>query len=157
MFAAYFTRQVAADQAAGTAQWGNAVSLAGLVVAIAGPVLGAAADQGGQRKPWIAGFTGVCVAATGLLWLVEPSPGFVPLALALLVIGIVGTELAGVFYNAMLPELVPPERVGRWSGWAWGFGYLGGLVCLTVALFALVKGGGSLGLDPGAAEPVRAT
>ncbi|MGK4422362.1 hypothetical protein ACSLVQ_29350, partial [Klebsiella pneumoniae] len=36
--------------------------------------------------------------------------------------------------NAMLPTLVPRERLGRLSGFAWGLGYLGGLLPLFAIL-----------------------
>src|SRR4030095_3091654 len=39
----------------------------------------------------------------------------------------VGFELGTAFYNAILPDLVPQDRVGRVSGWGWGVGYAGGL------------------------------
>ena len=45
-----------------------------------------------------------------------------------------GFEMALVFYNAMLPELAGPERVGRVSGWGWSLGYCGGLLSLGVSL-----------------------
>src|SRR5688500_9183223 len=57
VFAAYFTRQVASDEAVGSMLWGTMLGVAGILVAVGGPVLGAMADQGGRRKPWIAVFT----------------------------------------------------------------------------------------------------
>jgi UMF1 family MFS transporter len=73
-------------------------------------------------------------------------------------VGTVALELAFVFYNAQLADLAAPERIGRWSGWAWGLGYLGGLGCLLVALLGFVQATPPpFGLDPAAAEPVRAT
>lgn len=158
VFAAYFTRQVAADEAVGTAQWGNTIGLAGLVVALGGPVLGAIADQTGRRKPWIVVFTLLCVGATGLLWFVTPEHSSVPLALLLVALGTIGSEFANIFYNAMLPGLTRPQTLGRWSGWGWGLGYVGGLLCLTISLFVFIRSGQTLfGLDPASAEPVRAT
>jgi len=44
-----------------------------------------------------------------------------------------------IFYNAMLPDLAGPRRIGRISGWGWGLGYAGGMVCLVIALFGFVK------------------
>src|ERR687891_256582 len=44
VFAAYFTRAVAVSETAGTTQWAVAITVAGLVVAVAGPVLGAVAE-----------------------------------------------------------------------------------------------------------------
>ncbi len=66
--------------------------------------------------------------------------------------------MAGIFYNAMLPSLASPAILGRISGWGWGLGYAGGLVCLVVALVVLIQPQPPLfGLDAAAAEPVRAT
>ncbi|MBF0375161.1 MAG: MFS transporter [Alphaproteobacteria bacterium] len=158
VFAAYFTQAVAPSPETGTALWGEAMALAGLIIALASPALGAIADQGGRRKPWLAAFTGLCVVATASLWWVAPQPGAVPLALLALVLGTVGVELASVFYNAMLPDLVTKGRYGRLSGWGWGIGYAGGLACLVVALFGLVQAEPPpFGLQKADAEHVRAT
>jgi UMF1 family MFS transporter len=150
VFAAYFTQQVAADPARGEQLWGYAVAAAGLLVAVGGPVLGAIADHTGRRKPWIALFTLLVVVSAALLWFVEPTPSHTTRAIWLVGLGIVGTEFAELFYNAMLPSLAPVERIGRWSGWAWGLGYLGGLLCLIVALVAFIlpaSGEGAAGGD----------
>jgi UMF1 family MFS transporter len=74
VFAAYFTRQVAENLTIGTALWGNTIAAAGLIVAVAGPVMGAIADQSGRRKPRLLSFTLLAIAATALLWLVRPEP-----------------------------------------------------------------------------------
>jgi UMF1 family MFS transporter len=158
VFPAYFTRQIAASEAAGTSQWGLMLGLAGLVVAIGGPILGAAADQSGRRKPWLLAFTLLCAVATGLLWFVTPGPGQALPALLLVALGILGAEFAVIFYNALLPDLAGAARVGRWSGWGWALGYGGGLLCLLLTLFVLVRPDPPLlPLDPTTAEPVRAS
>lgn len=157
VFATYFARQVAVDEATGTSQWGYAIAAAGLAVALGGPVLGAIADQGRRRKPWIAVFTLLSVSATAGLWLVRPDSAAVPLALTLVILATIGSEFATVFYNAMLTSLAPPGRVGRWSGFGWGLGYVGGLLCLALALFAFVGDTAWLTLDRDEAQHVRAT
>ena len=158
VFAAYFTKGVAADTVTGTAQWGWAMSLSALSVAALGPVLGAVADFGGRRKPWLAVLTALCVGATALLWYTEPDPSWALWALILVALANFAFEMGMVFYNAMLPDLAPPSRLGRWSGWGWGTGYAGGLACLVLALIALVQAETPLfGLDKDAAEHVRAT
>lgn len=141
VFAVYFTGQVAVDTVTGTAQWSQAIAVAGLAVALLSPVLGAVADRSGRRKPWLALFTVLTVVPTALLATVRPDPAYVPLALVLVAVASVAYELAGVFYNAMLPGLAPPDRIGRVSGWGWGVGYFGGLACLVVALFLFIKTG----------------
>ncbi len=158
IFAAYFTKAVAADEITGTSQWGYTISIAALVVAVIGPVLGAIADKGGRRKPWIAVFTLLCVVASALLWLTRPDPADVPWALVFVGLATIGFEMCMVFYNAMLPDLAPKRMIGRISGWGWGLGYGGGLVCLVVALFAFVQAEAPVfGLDKEALEHVRIT
>lgn len=158
VFAAYFTRTVAEDERIGTALWGNTLGIAGIVVAIAGPILGAVADQGGRRKPWIISFTFLCVSATALLWFVRPAPDYLWLALVLIGVGTLGEEIATIFYNAMLPQLVRQSHIGRWSGWGWSAGYVGGLLCLVVALLAFVEASNPwFTLERESAQHVRAT
>jgi MFS transporter, UMF1 family len=158
VFATYFSQGIAVDPATGTAQWGWAMTVGGIAIAIASPVLGAIADAGGRRKPWLGFFTAISVAGCLALWYARPDPSFV--LFALVVVGITNLcfEIAGVFYNAMLPEIVSREYLGRLSGWAWGLGYAGGLACLVFSLFALIQTETPLfGLDKQSAEHVRAT
>lgn len=139
VFAAYFAQGVAENPVIATGQWGLAITLSGLAIALLSPVFGAIADQNGRRKPWIAVFSLLCIAATALLWFVKPDPSSVVFALVCLAIGNFAFEFAFVFYNAMLNDLVPPDRLGRLSGWGWGAGYAGGLVCLVIVLLGFVS------------------
>ena len=158
IFAAYYTRALAPSEEVGTSEWGWAMSISGLAIAVLAPVLGALADQGGRRKPYLFLLSVICVACGFLLWTIEPER---ELALrALIVVGIanVAFEIGQVFYNAMLPDVAPRGKLGRLSGWAWAAGYAGGLACLVISLFLLVQPNPSpLGLDRDAGEHVRAT
>lgn len=49
-------------------------------------------------------------------------------------IATVGVEFATVFNNAMMPSLVPPEKIGRLSGTGWATGYIGGILSLILVL-----------------------
>lgn len=158
VFATYFTQAVAADAISGTAQWGFALTGSGAAIAILSPIVGAIADQTGRRKPWLGCFTALAVAGMIGLWWAQPDASFVPLFLALIAVSNVGFELAIVFYNAMLPDLVPESRLGRLSGWGWGIGYAGGLACLVIALVLFVQPAvPPFGLSKTSAEHVRAT
>jgi len=158
VFAAYFQRSIAADAITGTEQWGNMVSAAGLLIAFTAPVLGAIADRSGRRKPWIAAFSLMSIVASFLLWFAEPSTEFLTYALVVTFVATVGAEYAFIFYNAMLPDLVPPSYLGRWSGWSWAMGFAGGIVCLLGALYLFIENGGAwLGLDTETLEHIRAT
>jgi UMF1 family MFS transporter len=157
VFAAYFVRAVAANPVSGTAEWAAAQTIAGLVIAVASAPLGTIADRGGHRRSMLGGFTVATVMCTAGLWFVRPHPDFVPLALMLVAVATIMLEFATVFYNAMLPDVAPPGRIGRTSGIGWGLGYAGGLVCLGLCLVLLIEPHPPLfGLSATEAQPVRA-
>jgi len=133
------------------------MAISGITVAILAPLLGAIADRGGPRKPWILVFTLGCVLSGACLWFV--APGQQSLALALILAGVANAafEFGTVFYNAMLPDLASKRMIGRVSGWAWGLGYLGGLACLGLTLVLLIQPEvPPFGLDKETQEQVRA-
>lgn len=154
VFPAYFARAVAGDDVRGQALWGYVIAAASLAIAMLSPLLGAIADAGGRRKPWLLAFSALCIVASALLWFVRPDRADVGLAIFLVAAGDIGFASAMVFNNAMLPDLVPRERVGRLSGWAWGLGYMGGLAALLLALFGFIRQH-SAWLDHARAEHVR--
>tara|TARA_Y100001934_G_scaffold283265_1_gene401639 strand:+ start:711 stop:1946 length:1236 start_codon:yes stop_codon:yes gene_type:complete len=139
VFAAYFSRGIVGDEVQGQALWGYVAGISAVVIAVLSPVLGAIADAGGRRKPWILAFSGLCIVCSALLWFAEPTPGAVILAMVLVILGNIGFEFGIVFNNAMLGDIVSPKRLGRWSGWAWGVGYVGGLAALFVMLFGFIQ------------------
>jgi MFS transporter, UMF1 family len=156
LFSAYFINYVAADPATGQSQWGLANGLAALAIAILSPMLGAVADQGGRRKPWLFLLSLVTIVATTLLWFVRPHSQEVALALIIVGVATLAFELGTAFYNAMLPDLVPRNRLGRVSGWGWALGYAGGLACMLLSLVVFVQPDPApFGLDRSAAEHVR--
>lgn len=155
IFATYFTQGIAKNPILGTSQWGNATALAGLIIAVLSPILGAVADHTGRRKPWLAFFTFLTVISAALLWFAKPSQVFINWALTWVVLGTIGFEISTVFYNAMMRGLVTDQYLGRLSGWAWGIGYLGGLVCLIVALLFIEVNIPWLSLNTKVAEQVR--
>jgi MFS transporter, UMF1 family len=158
LFSAYFTTAVAPNPELGTALWGQVNSGMALAAAVLAPILGSIADQGGRRKPWLFALSVICMVATASLWFVRPEASDVAYALVMFTIAGLGFELGLVFYNAMLPELAPPSRVGRISGWGWGVGYLGGLACLAINYLVFVQPDPAFfGLDRGTGEHVRIT
>jgi MFS transporter, UMF1 family len=158
VFAAYFTHSVADNEIKGSYEWGLALGLSGIFIATGGPLLGAIADHKSNRKTWMSFFCLLCFLSTALLWYIKPEPNYVSRALILVSLGTIGSEFAFIFYNAMLPDLVPKEKIGTWSGIGWGMGYVGGMICLILSLLIFINQQNSLWLlDEHSAEPVRAT
>ncbi|HJN22456.1 MAG TPA: MFS transporter [Rhodospirillales bacterium] len=139
VFAAYFTQGVAADVVTGTAQWGYAMAVSALAVALSAPFCGAMADHSGRRKPWLLVLTVLCATTTFLLWFTRPDPADALWALICVGVANFAFEMGQVFYNSMLPDLSPKAKVGRISGWGWGLGYAGGLACLGLVLVGFVE------------------
>src|SRR6202166_2159486 len=135
IFAPYFATHVATDPASGQSLWGFATAAAGLMIALLSPVRGAIADASGRRKPWIAVFGAMLVIGSCLMWFGKPGePGIIPALLLAYSIASVGAEFATVFNNAMMPTLVPPDKIGRLSGTGWATGYIGGILSLILVL-----------------------
>lgn len=158
IFASYFTGRVAPNKIQGSYEWGLALGISGIMIAFGGPIIGAIADHKGNRKGWMSIFYLLCFVSTALLWYVQPESSYIPMALILVSLGTIGSEFAFIFYNAMLPDITSKNNVGTWSGIGWGMGYIGGMVCLILALLAFNNQEASWWiLDESSAEPVRAT
>ncbi len=135
VFSPYFATHVARDPATGQSLWGFATAAAGMLIAFLSPVLGAIADASGRRKPWIAAFGAMLVTGSCLMWFGRPGePSLIPPLLFAYGMATIGVEFATVFNNAMMPTLVPPERIGRLSGTGWATGYVGGILSLILVL-----------------------
>jgi UMF1 family MFS transporter len=119
--------------------WAYATGIAELIAAVLAPVLGAIADAGQPRKPWIAGFSALLVVGMCGLWLAAPGrTDLAPLVLIAFGLAIIGAELATVFNNAMMTSLVSGRKLGTLSGLGWATGYVGGLVSLVIVAGFLV-------------------
>lgn len=135
VFSPYFATHVASDPASGQSLWGFATAAAGLVIALMSPMLGAIADASGRRKPWIAAFGALLVIGSCLMWFGKPGDvSVIPPLLFAYGIATIGVEFATVFNNAMMPSLVPPDKIGRLSGTGWATGYVGGILSLILVL-----------------------
>ena len=135
----YFAKAIAPDPTTGSAEWSFMIALAGIAIAFFSPPLGAIADRAGHAKRGIAVAMSVLILAGGLIWFAKPDSAY---GLPLLIVsgmGIVAMELGMLFYNALLPGVAPPDRIGRVSGWGWASGYVGAVVCLSLALVMLVR------------------
>lgn len=139
LFAPYFVNGFMSNPAHGQSLWAYATGAAQLLTAVLAPVLGAIADAGLPRKPWIGVFSAMLIIGLAGLWFAVPgSTAAVPLVLFSFGIATLGVELATQFNNAMMPGLVSAQRLGRLSGLAWAVGYVGGLVSLALVAGLLV-------------------
>jgi len=155
----YFAVWLVSDLGVSNTLDATANAVASVLVVLAIPFLGAVSDVRRRRKPWVVGFTilsCVAVAAMGVLGQTllpltgtsVDTPAALPAGwhasgmslfcvLAAFVVANFAYQAAQPFYNAMLPELAPPEEQGRLSGFGTAIGYVGSIfgVLLVVPFF----------------------
>jgi len=144
IFAPYFTSTVVGDPVRGQALWGRINGFGGLVIAVLSPILGAIADSGGRRKPWLMAWICVMAPTSFCLWFALPgAEGGLSIAwiAVFLVANSVAFEFSAVFHNAMLPSIAPHERVGFLSGLGLALGNAGSLLILVFMLWAFTLPG----------------
>jgi UMF1 family MFS transporter len=168
----YFSVWLIADLHASNTAYAVGNGIASLLVVVSVPVLGAISDARRRRKVWVVGFTLVSCLACALIgalgqrtlplsgaeivngvtlptdW--HPTLGTFGWVIAAFVLANYAYQAAQPFYNAMMPDLVPPEEQGRLSGIGTAVGYVGTIVGL-VLVFPFFSGAiPLLGALPGA-------
>ena len=148
VYSVYFRAHVAGGGRSADLLWGLSISAAMILAAILTPVLGARADRMGTRHRYLIGFTLLSIGATAAL--ARVGPGEVAAGVLLFILADVGYAGGESFYNAFLPDVADPARLGFISGLAWGVGYFGGLLSLGLAGWILVGGSAPGGPPPAA-------
>jgi len=115
-----------------TAYWGYTSTIALLLVALVGPVLGAMADFSGAKKKFLSRFVLLGIFGAALLFLVKE--GNWMMASIFYILGNVGFSGANVFYDSLLPHIAEEEERDQLSSKGYAFGYLGGGILLAVNL-----------------------
>ena len=139
VFGDLFTRVIVGDAdqnyRLGNLLWSVSLAVSYLAVVIVGPVCGAVMDFSASRKRFLFASYVVTVVTTAMLYFV--APGYVVLGMVLIVFSNFGYAIGESFIASFLPDLGPPEALGRISGFGWAFGYIGGLVSTAFALLFL--------------------
>ncbi|KQC08295.1 MAG: ABC transporter permease [Smithella sp. SDB] len=115
--------------------WSTALSISYLVVLLTAPLFGAIMDYTGSKKKFLFGSYILTVIATASLYFV--GPGNILPGILLIILSNVGFSLSESFVSSFLPDLGPPEDLGKISGYAWGLGYFGGLLSTAAVIFGL--------------------
>ncbi|CTQ48935.1 MFS transporter [Jannaschia donghaensis] len=151
IFGPYFASAVMDNPVKAQSAFGFAIGIAGAIMAVSAPVMGAMADASGRHLTWIKTFSVLYVVGAAALWFAVPGAESVWPILLFFCIGLIGMEFATIFTNAMLPTLGPRDEIGRISGSGWALGYVGGVISLIVilAFFAETEAGVTMiGLEP---------
>jgi len=143
LFAPYFSRTVVGDAVRGQALWGLIAACGGLTVGVLAPFLGAIADAGGRRKPWIGFYVVLLVTASLAMWFAMPhSTGWALFFVgALVACANVSFEFSAVFHNSLLPTVAPPRNIAGLSGLGLALTNAAGVLLLSFMLIAFALPG----------------
>ena len=130
---------VGVDTAMSTARLGLANSMAGVLVALCAPVLGAIADRGAAKKRFLAFFAFMGALMTICLYMVSMGSWIV--AIALYVFGTVGFSGGNIFYDALLTGVASEERIDMISSLGFSLGYLGGGILFAINVWMTLQPG----------------
>ena len=112
------------SESAATANWGMVCSAAGVFAGVCSLYFGALADVYAERKLALTISTAIGVTATLLLAAVSDHR----LILTVYFIALAAYMVSNSFYDSLLVSVARPEEFSWLSTFAYGFGYLGGLV-----------------------------
>jgi UMF1 family MFS transporter len=140
LFAPYFATAYISDPVKGQALWGYMAAVAGVLVALVSPLLGAMTDSMGRLKPWLAVISALFIVSMSLLWYAYPGGANLWLVLSALVIATLMGEFSIVLTNTLMTSLVSENQLGRLSGIAWAVGYVGGLISLLFMVGFIIPG-----------------
>jgi UMF1 family MFS transporter len=115
-----------------TSNWAFTTTIALVLVALLGPILGAMADFSGAKKRFMTIFVILGVTGTALLYLVKSGDWFI--ASVFYIIGSIGFSGANVFYDSLLPHIAKKEEIDQVSSRGYAMGYAGGGILLAVNL-----------------------
>ncbi len=138
-FPAFFQRywSIGVDPTVSTSRLGLANGIAGFVVALLAPVLGAMADRGGRRKRFLIAWTLLGIVGTALLFFVAQGEWLA--AAALFTIASIGFAGANVFYDALLLDVATEPELDRVSAFGYALGYLGGGLLFAVNVVMTIR------------------
>ncbi|KPI30236.1 MFS transporter [Streptomyces sp. NPDC054950] len=108
------------------------VSLSVIVAVLVMPLVGAAADRSGRKKPLLGAAAYVGAAATAAMFFLGGDRYL--LGGALLIVANAAQSVAMMLYNSYLPQIAPPEERDAVSSRGWAFGYAAGSLVLVVNL-----------------------
>ena len=101
------------------------VSSAMIIVILLSPWIGAVSDHAARRSRLLIPTTLVAVTATFLL-----ASTSIGVSLVIYGIALIGFNLGGVVYDALLPDVSTQQDRGRVSGWGVGIGYVGSIIAV---------------------------
>jgi UMF1 family MFS transporter len=115
-----------------TTPLGIANSIASLAIILLAPALGAIADKGGIKKNFLFVFAAIGIVFVASLYFIGQGEWL--LALCVYVLAGIGFSGANIFYDALIVDISPRDKLDIISAFGFAAGYLGGGLALIIAI-----------------------
>lgn len=133
----YFVRWLVLEKRSPEILYSLSFGISTFFIAVLAPILGVISDTTGRRKPFLIYLTLLSIIFTMLLGIKNN------ILLSLIFFGIAnfGCQSAIVFYNALMINIAPQNRIGLISGLGKAFGYSGAILALYLIKPVVLKSG----------------
>ncbi len=134
-FKEYWASELSATDSTFWLGMGN--SIASVLMVLFAPLIGALADQGGNKKRFLLLFAFLGALMTSCLFVV--SAGLWQVALAFYALGIIGFSGSIIPYDALLIDVAEEKALDKVSALGYAFGYLGGGLLFALNVLMVLK------------------
>jgi len=133
----YFVRWLTLERQAPEILYSIAFGISTFFVAVLAPILGAISDITGRRRIFLIYLTLLSIVFTMILGVYKS----IFLGLLFFVIANFGCQTAIVFYNVLMVNIAPPQKIGLVSGFGKMMGYTGAVLALYLIKPLVLKSG----------------
>lgn len=136
LFPIFFKEEVFNNSHLGDYYWGLSISVSVLLAVIISPIIGRFADHN-FRKAYL--ITAILITFIGVLCLSTVNPIYKSFFIACFILTNISYIVSLSLYDSILPHITTKENVSLVSSFAWGMGYLGGVICFLVVFILQEK------------------
>jgi len=133
----YFVRWLTMEKSAPEIFYSIAFGISTLFVALSAPVLGAISDLINRRRPFLVYLTLISILFTMILGASDS----IFVGLLFFIVANYGCQTAIVFYNALMLNIAPKNKIGLVSGIGKMLGYTGAILALYLLKPIVLKNG----------------
>ncbi len=137
LFPLYFKTVLLGGNASSDMIWSLVISIPVLLVGLLSPFIGAVLDSKHKNRRFFIWITTLTILLNFALGVVSPSMSI--LNTVIYAVCLLCFNFSQFSYDAFLPAQKKGKGVASLSGWGWGTGYLGGIICL-IPVYIIISG-----------------
>lgn len=137
LFPLYFKTILLGGNSSSDMIWSIVISVPVLLVGLLSPFIGAYLDNEHKNRKFFIWVTALTILLNFVLGIVSPTMKF--LNTVIYGVCLLCFNFSQFSYDAFLPAQKKGKGVASLSGWGWGTGYLGGIICL-IPVYIIISG-----------------